>query len=321
VADCLALASRLAGIVAGHAVERGCDCILLSGGVDTSFVALSVVLHGAGPLRGVLLLGGWEDYRHALSVAERLGVRLSALKAGSLEYREAIDYALTALGIADPVEVSGAAAVALGLAAARSLGCDCVLTGDGGDELFLGYTFLLDLDPQRLGEWRSRMAGGGAYFVVDDIAGLLGVRVCHPLYSPEARSLSLEAPLECLLGPGPGGGRYGKLMLRLYLDHHGLRDAAWRGKTPITEGSASLDALEELARGSRPLEGWEPSEAHAYLMHRLRGLGIPHPGPCRDEQRRCPVCGRCLEGSRCRFCGAYLEPGGGVSVYRGSPAR
>ncbi len=320
--ECLSIASRLARIVARYAALEGCDCVLLSGGIDTSFVATAVAAHAPGLVRLAVsvLPEGSPDEAYAHRVSEALGLRLAALRPSTPGFRAAVDASLVALGIVDPVEVAGAAGAALGLAAARSEGCGCVLTGDGGDELFLGYEFLLNAGPREIGEWRARMTGGGAHFVVDDLAGVLGVRVCHPLYSPEARLVAREAPLECLISRGPGGSRVGKYLLRLYLDAMGLPWVAWRGKTPITMGSGALGLLEGLARGSRPVEGWEPSEAHAYLMARMLDLGLEPPGPCPDPGRRCPVCGRCLEGGRCRFCGAYLG-GGGVSVYRGQPRR
>jgi asparagine synthase (glutamine-hydrolysing) len=314
--ECLGLAGRLARIVAGHALGRGCDCILLSGGVDTSFIALAAARAGLRVRVLTLAAPGSPDYPYAVEAAEALGLDLIPARPTPAEYVEAVDFALSSLAVADPVEVAGAAAAALGLAAARAAGCGCVLTGDGGDELFLGYTFLLHAPPERLGEWRARMAGGGARFAVEQVASRLRARVCHPLYSPEARRLSLEAPLGCLIGRGPGGRLYGKLLMRLYLDASGLRRLAWRDKTPVTSGSGALEALEAIAEGREPVEGWEPSSAHAYLLARMKLLGIHYPAPCTDPQRRCPVCGRCLEGQRCPFCGAHLE-NGTVSVYTG----
>jgi asparagine synthase (glutamine-hydrolysing) len=315
--DCLEASSRLARVVGEYSSSMGCDCILLSGGIDTSFTALAASDSSPPPRRGVALAPPESpDYPYVRLVGDALGIDVAYHRPSMLEFREAIDLALSRLLIADPVEIAGAAAAALGLAIARSLGCECVLTGDGGDELFLGYTFLLEASREKLSEWRERMTGGKARFVVDDIAEHLGVRVCHPLYSPEARGIASSTPLGCLIGEGPDGRVYGKLLLRLYLEARGLRAIAWRPKTPVTTGSGSLTALESLARGSRPVEGWEPSEAHSYLMRRMRILGLEPPGPCGDPGRRCPICGRCLEGGRCRFCGAYLGEGG-VSVYLG----
>ncbi|GAB6148608.1 asparagine synthase C-terminal domain-containing protein [Stetteria hydrogenophila] len=312
---CLRLSMELASLVNDELSREGCDCLLLSGGVDTSFTAVARMLAGGG-FRLAVVVSPWRggDLPYALKLADALGLRVVLVDSSRGSFRAAVDLAALAEATADPVEVAGSAAAALGLAAAKAEGCSCVATGDGGDELFLGYGFLLSRGPWELESWRERMAGGGARFGVDRVAGALGVRVAHPLYAPAVREFSLGVPLECLVARGPGGRVYGKYLMRLYLHHASFPWLAWRPKTPVTHGSGALEALEDLSRGARPVEGWEPSEPHAYLVARLRALGAL-PGRCGDPSRACPVCGRCMDGGFCRFCGAYLA-GGGVSVYR-----
>ncbi len=309
----MGLASRLARIVADNAAREGCDCILLSGGVDTGFIAAALALEAGAKPRAYTVLPPepGPDDAYALYTASRLGLphKLSRLDPSRLQW--AVDLALQAELTVDPVEVAGAAATAAALAMAAGDGCRCVLTGDGGDELFLGYDFLARLPPRELDGWRRRMASGAARFSSDAVASSLRARVCHPLYSPEACQLALEAPLRCLRSSG-----WGKLLMRLYLEAAGLSRLAWRPKTPVTHGSGALLLLEQLSREARPIEGWEPSRPHAFLLRRLHALGLRPPPPCPSRNRACPVCGRCLDGSHCRFCGAWLGEGG-VSVYKG----
>lgn len=313
---CIELARELASLVYRELSREPCDCILLSGGIDTSFITVSYTSIG-GRFRLAVIEAPWlsEDLPYALRLASMLNLRIAHSRLEGRSLRDSIDLAVSLLAIADPVEVASAAAAALALGCARAEGCRCVVTGDGGDELFLGYDFLLSMERRELDSWRRRMAAGAAYFTVDDVADALGVKVVHPLYSPSVRGFSQEIPLECLVNKGPDGRVYGKFLMRLYLHLAGLPWLAWRAKTPVTHGSGVLEALESLSRGSTPLEGWEPSRPHAYLVRRLKEMGILKP-KCSEKSRACPVCGRCIERGRCRFCGAVTSRGG-VSVYRG----
>ena len=218
----------------------------------------------------------------------------------------------------DPVEAASGAAVLLGLHAAKSLGCRCVATGDGGDELFLGYSFLHKMPTGRLEEWRARMESGGASFQSTRLQHAAGLRVALPLYSGEVRSLVSRTATEALLGPYPAGAPVGKAPLRAVLYHHGLERIALREKTPVTHGSGALALLEEQAR-RRPASRapWLPSRAHAalQLVHDRAGTGLPR--PCRNPGKACPVCGSCMRGRFCPYCGAYVHDDGTVTVHSG----
>ncbi|MCE4619827.1 MAG: asparagine synthase-related protein [Desulfurococcales archaeon] len=315
---CLRYAVELGETVARLMEDNGCDCILLSGGVDTGFLAVSSHLYARGFERAYTVVdGGGRDYGLASSLASALGLRNHIIVLNRGVVLPALDLALSTLRVADPVEIAGATSIALGLIHAKSDGCKCVVTGDGGDELFLGYGFLLDKPLKELSAWRERMAEGHAFFNSKPLASTLGVRLCTPLYHESVRNASLRVPPECLVGEAPRGGRAGKLVVRLFLEYAGFPEHAWQGKRPVTSGSGILGFLESLARSAGIVEGWEPSRLHAFLLARMRVLSIEYPGPCKDESRRCPVCGRCLEGNRCPFCGAYISEGG-VSVYKGA---
>ncbi len=309
-AECARLRRRLEVTVKRDAED--CDCALLSGGIDTTFVASS---HPSPEKLTVytVALPGSTDLEYARKAAELLGVENHiVIKPGREEYFRAVKWVMEKLVTIDPVEVSADAVHYLSLSKALEDGCRCVLSGDGGDELFLGYSFLFSKSDGELAEWLERMSRS-AWMPTLWVGDQLGLEVKAPLYSLEARSIALKTPVHCMLDRSRG---IGKLPLRRSLLERGLGLIALREKTPVTSGSGShsyLSSLAEEYRGDIKSEvirshlGFDPPGLErlflGWLMTEWR---IQPPPVCGDEDERCPVCGRCLERGYCRFCGSYF---------------
>jgi len=318
---CLALAEELSRRV--YEACRGCDCLLLSGGVDTAFVAASAARHGH---RFSLALtstyrGMGEDVRYASRVAERLGLRHLVVEYGDPEAEEGLDDVLSTLRTFDPVEVRCSLSVYMALRRALAEGCRRVATGDGADELFVGYDFLLGRPPSYVDAWARGVVARWRFPSVE-LGGRLGLEVVPAYAGRDVVELALRAPHSCKVLEARGR-LWGKALLRLWLEEEGLEEVAWRPKDPIDRGSgsealssrwaleASRGALAEASRdGLRP-----PSGSHAYLYARFKRLGLSIPKPSLGE-RPCPVCGAPLEAA-CRFCGAYLDEDGRLHAYSG----
>lgn len=303
-------------------IMRGCDCVLFSGGIDTTFVASAAAEAGMRPRLITVELPGGADAPFASAAASRLGLELLRAPTDSLRVRRCVQRAISVTMSIDPIEVAADVAACLGLEAAREAGCGCAATGDGGDELFLGYPFLLDYDEHGVDAWYSRVLTG-ARFASRDLGYLIGIGVELPLYTDHARKVALEAPLGCKVGL-IAGRKYGKLLMRRRLERLGLGDVAWRDKVPVTEGSGAASLIAEWSSGVSVREALElsrragvrfPSRAHAHLYLEMEDLGLERPGTCSDPSRRCPTCGSCMERGFCRFCGTYVGGGGTVSHY------
>ncbi|MGC9072108.1 MAG: asparagine synthase C-terminal domain-containing protein [Acidilobus sp.] len=318
--QCLELADELLKVVGDELRSNGCDCILFSGGIDTSLVALSAVMAGLRPRLITVLYRGARDEVYASHVAQQLGLSISFVRSSEEKSLRCVDEALVAMETIDPIEVISASAVCAGLSKAKELGCKCVATGDGGDELFIGYDFLLGKGIDELRDWLKRVVDH-AFFNSAPMGAHLGLRVVLPLYSQRAKEIAARSLDSCSVR-SLNGRPYGKFLLRLALAVHGLDMVAWRPKDPITRGSG-VELLLSALRGrigineslalSRSLNIILPSRAHAYLLRRRLELGAPLP-PRASGANACPICGRAMRGSHCPFCGAYVSENG-VSVY------
>jgi asparagine synthase (glutamine-hydrolysing) len=315
--ECVSYANIIASYVAGIAGQ--CSCAILSGGIDTTFIVL--VHPRRSQLRVVTVDLGGDDLVYASLVTSKLGIRShTVLRPTEEELLEAVDWVLGNLKTIDPIEVSADAIHYLTSKWALRSGCDCLLSGDGGDEVLLGYTFLEGKSLEEIVAWHRSMLVS-AWLPTVHVGALVGVRVLAPLYSQPVRDIAGSLPLNCMILRGVGG----KILLRLYIESQGLWEVAWRRKTPVSTGSGSLEALKRIAGrvqlGEGALEdvnrimGFNPpTPLHRFLAYRMVELGVEPPGVVEDG---CPLCGRALHRSSCRFCGSYVTPQGYILHYSG----
>lgn len=111
--------------------------VLLSGGIDSSLICWAVAELGADVTAYTVGVPGdpWDESRAAVTTAQRLGIRHRVLALGGGQMPD-LDELLSAYD--EPFPSSSALGM-LGISRAIASSAKVVLTGDGGDDLFLGY--------------------------------------------------------------------------------------------------------------------------------------------------------------------------------------
>ncbi len=133
-----------------QAVERrladgAVGACLLSGGLDSSIIAAAVKALGATmPLLTVGFEGGSSDVDNAKVMAEHLGFEHHIALFGNADIEAIVPQAVRTMESFDEDCVSGTIANLFASKLAREHG-SCILSGEGGDELFGGYHLLKDL--------------------------------------------------------------------------------------------------------------------------------------------------------------------------------
>lgn len=222
---------------------RVCDCITLSGGVDTTLILLAATAAGIRP-RGYSVIyssGLPKDLPYVIYVSKMLNieVRLVALTPENVDsVKGEIVKCLGAEAIKSHdgegcVEIRNDVVFYAALKSAQDDGCHCVYVGSGGDELFAGYSFLINLTEEELEEALTRLARGR--YPELEVAKCLGVEVFAPFTEERIMDVVAGIPLSCLRSER----LLGKEVLRALLADKGLHIVSERLKTPAEEGAGT----------------------------------------------------------------------------------
>jgi len=219
------------------AVERNlAKGILLSGGLDTSIIAAVASRHLK--LKGVTVaFRDAPDVNFAKIIAEKFGVDHVTIPIDEKVAEVATQDAIKIMKSFDPMEIRNDATILIGLRAAKDHGLDEVMTGDAGDELFAGYSFLFgkshdELDKSLREIWKVMR------FSSVPLAKCLGMQAKLPFLEQSLKEFAMSIDPELKLRE-EHGKVYGKWILRKAFEDLLPPEIVWRIKMPIEQGSGT----------------------------------------------------------------------------------
>ncbi|KAF9327782.1 hypothetical protein BG006_008952 [Podila minutissima] len=237
-----------------------CDCILLSGGVDTSILAEAAYAvynrdpdnkDKPRPLTGaitVLCTDQATDKFYADQISKRCGLKQEVVKITLDSVLEELEFCIKTLETFDPMELRNGIVIARGLSVAKSLGYTSVMTGDGADELFAGYSFLHNMSAERLQAYSDKLTKTMRFSAVT-LSKALGLTLYQPFLDPEMIKFSQQCTRDEKINYHEhtqerewqdrlsGQQLHGKFILREAFEEEAF--SAWRKKEPIEVGSGT----------------------------------------------------------------------------------
>jgi asparagine synthase (glutamine-hydrolysing) len=291
--------------------------LLFSGGLDTSILALVASKFTSLKAFTVALEGAPSpDIEYASLVAKKLCIKHVIHYFNEDELYDAIHATIRIVKSFDPMEVRNSATIYVALKVAKEKGLSVTITGDGCDELFAGYSFLLDLEGKKLKLELEKLWRAMRFSSVP-LAEALGLEVKLPYLDPHVKNFAFKLSPSYKIRE-ERGQKWGKWILRKAFEGILPDEIIWRIKTPIEHGSGTtiLPTLfdqkisnEEFQEKRRKyLEAdrvviRSKEQLFYYEIYRST-VGVPHPV---KRGRICPYCNSNVEedSTYCRICGSY----------------
>ncbi len=230
------VSKRLRLLLDGAVRRNIAQCILLSGGLDTSIV--TTLASKYSEMTGITVsLGEAPDVKFAKLIAERFGLKHRIVRTNYNDIERNITEVVRVMQSFDPMEIRNDATILIGLKSAKDAGFDAVMTGDAGDELFAGYSFFFKMSSaeleKRLGKMWSTMR-----FSSVPLAESMGMKAKLPLLDEEFKDYAMKIPVQLKIRE-ERGRLYGKWILRKAFEQDLPDEILWRIKTPIEQGSGT----------------------------------------------------------------------------------
>ena len=216
--------------------------LALSGGLDSTILAY--LLKEEKP-RCIAIISKDHiatDLTYCQMAAQSFGLDLDMKSYDIAQILQAAEKTIQILGNFNDIEIRNNIVPYLAISEAKDAGFDSIITGDGADELFAGYNFLLEKSDKDLKLDLARLAKI-MHFPSHKIGKALGVQVESPFCQPDVIEFAKNLPVSSLVNTR-NGKKYGKFILRKTFDGLIPSQISWRQKSPMQDGSGTQGLTE-----------------------------------------------------------------------------
>ena len=213
------------------------DWIALSGGLDSSILAH--LRKDQKPQTMTIITKDFlgTDLTFAQIIAKHLGLPLSLIQVNMEEVLDSISETIKILGNFNDIEIRNSIVPYIYLTTLKNKGVNSVITGDGADEVFGGYNFLLKKSDNEIEDELKRIKKI-MHFPSKDIARSLDMEVETPFLNEDMIKFSDELPVSKKIN-SKEGKKFGKWILRETFEEYLPNNITWREKSPMQDGSGT----------------------------------------------------------------------------------
>jgi len=291
------------------------DLISLSGGLDSSIIAH--FLKKRDPTSVAIISEDFvsTDLTYCQMISKEMKIPLSIYNVSTSTILEAVENTIRILKNFNDIEIRNNVVMYLAIKWAKENNQKSIVTGDGADELFAGYNFLVNKPENEL-EAEIKRVCSIMHFPTQKIGMELGIKIESPFLNQKVIELASQIPSNLKIKE-EDGKRYGKWVLRKTFEKHIPLQIAWRRKSPMQEG-AGTSGLTNLFESIISEEAYvekkltvekndgvvirsRESMYYYEIFKKLYGSPVDDNAEC-----KCPYCKHEINNSKfCRMCGAF----------------
>ncbi len=301
-------------------LEESCNSctsnlISLSGGLDSSIIAY--FLRSRKPKTIAIIAEDFvsTDLTYCQMISKEMELASTIHSVKTTEILEAIKETIKILENFNDIEIRNNVVMYLAIKWAKEQGEKSIITGDGADELFAGYSFLINKPEAELEEEINRVCSV-MHFPTQKIGKTLGISIESPFLKDTVVELAEKIPVN-LKVKNENEKRHGKWILRKTFEKHIPQQIAWREKSPMQDGSGtagltnlftSIIGEETFVEKKLTIEKNDDvvirsrESMHYYEIYK-KIFGSPVD---KNVESTCPYCKHEVKNSKfCRMCGAF----------------
>ena len=291
------------------------ELIALSGGLDSSII--SHFLRGK-KVEGIAIIS--EDFvstdlTYCQRISKETGIPLTIYNSTTSEILEAVENTIKILKNFNDIEIRNNVVMYLAIKWAKDNNKKSVITGDGADELFAGYNFLVN-KPEKELESEIKRVCSIMHFPTQEIGKHLGIKIESPFLNQKIVEIANQIPVN-LKVKEEKGTRYGKWILRKTIEKYIPEQIVWRKKSPMQDGAGTVgltNLFESIINEEKFVEKKLTVKKEDNVVIRSREsmyyyeiykklYGIPVNDKANTQ---CPYCKHEVMSSKfCRMCGAF----------------
>ncbi len=299
-------------------ITSQCDAnwIAFSGGLDSSILGQIKKEQGLNAITIITKDFLGTDLEYSQIMGKHIGVHLELRYVNINEILNAVKGTIKILKNFNDIEIRNSIVSYIYLNTLKEKNVKKVITGDGADEIFAGYNFLIKKNHAELRTELRRMKEI-MHFTSQKIASELGISVQMPYINENVIKLAETLPIEHLVNQ-KNGVKFGKWVLRKAFEDDLPYSVIWRKKTPMQDGSGTTgltkmfdsvitdDVYQEKTKKIKSKDGVTirtKESLHYYELYRENFKVPEYDG----NKNICPDCNAELitNSKFCRMCGKF----------------
>lgn len=291
------------------------NTIALSGGLDSTIIAYFLKERKPNTVAIIAKDFVATDLTYCQRVSKEFDIPLTIRQTSTEDILNGIEETIKILKNFNDIEIRNNVVMYLAIKWAKEQNSNGIITGDGADELFAGYSFLVNKPHDELEKEIQRMCSV-MHFPTQKIANALGIIVESPFLDEKIIEFSKTISPD-LKVRNEGDKRYGKWILRKTFEKNMPKQIVWREKSPMQDGSGTaglsnlfdsvisdnvfLEKKKKIEETDEVIIRTKESMYYYEIYRNLYGVPVKKQGI-----NVCPYCKVNVENSKfCRMCGAF----------------